>query len=122
MSVSSPNAPDADASFEYEGVWGGELTTIADLGGFTLCSGSLDLTVEDDGSFSGDGICSSFGSETEVEIEGEFDDDFNAEGTVFLSSFLGDAEKSLSGSVGEDGVLLEWRVDELGATGYFKTE
>ena len=55
-------------------------------------------------------------------IEGEFDDDFNADGSVFLYSFLGDVEKSLSGSVGEDGVLLEWRVDELGATGYFKTE
>ena len=29
----------------------------------------------------------------------EFDDDFNAEGTAFLYSFLGDVEKSLSGSV-----------------------
>ena len=92
------------------------------MGGFALCSGELELDIEDDGSFSGEGDCSSFGSATEVVLEGSFDDDFNAEGTAFLYSFIGDAEKSLSGSIGDDGVVLEWRVDELGANGYFKTD
>ena len=57
-----------------------------------------------------------------TEVVGEFDDDFNAEGTAFVYSCIGVYEKPLSGSVGEDGVLLEWPIDEFGATGYFRSD
>ena len=112
---------DSDADPDWAGMYPGTVTVTSDFIG-DLCSGEMTVYVDADGIFSGDGLCESLAGDTEVTVSGEFDEDLNAEGEVYLSSPLGESELSLSGDLTDGKIYFEWRIDSLAATATFESD
>ena len=90
-----------------------------------VCEGTLTIAVDDEGRFSGSGLCTEpslgeFGEYT-ADFEGSFNADGAATGVVTMSSFSVDGGYELNGSVGAVGMVLNWFVEEIRIDGRFES-
>ncbi|MCP4810286.1 MAG: hypothetical protein GY913_23825 [Proteobacteria bacterium] len=87
-------------------LWAGDWTGDLRIEGSSSfdCDGELDVEFEEDGSFSGDGLCDfgSWSGESDVEIEGAIDEDGVLTGTLWLDYRDEDVELDVSGQADDD--------------------
>lgn len=119
---------DADADADTGSEWAGSYPGTISLDGFGFyCEGAITLTVDDEGSFTGEGDCTpEFGGDfasIESRFTGSFDEDGEARGEVFLSSFAGEGSYGLEGEIDDGEIELEWTVEAFGGLeGAFTTD